>query len=66
MKIINNLKVEIPGTNTHYFHLEDYSVDTKDSVLIYGYDTLEHPPDLSSYKKSLQFSLYTCGTAEDI
>jgi hypothetical protein len=51
MKIINNLKVEIPGTNTHYFHLEDYSVDTKDSVLIYGYDTLEHPPDLSSYKK---------------
>ena len=52
MKIINNLKVEIPGTNTHYFHLEDYSVNTKDSVLIYGYDTLEHPPDLSSYKKN--------------
>jgi hypothetical protein len=57
MKIINNLKVEIPGTNTHYFHLEDYSVDTKDSVLIYGYDTLEHPPDLSEYKKKIYLNV---------
>lgn len=51
MKIINNLKIEIPGTNTHYFDLQDYSEDSNDEILIYGYDTLENPPKiLNSYK----------------
>ena len=57
MKIINNLKVEIPGTNTHFFHLEDYSRDPGNAVLIYGYDTLENPPDLSRYDKKVYLNV---------
>jgi len=51
MKIINNLKTEIPDTNTYYFDLQDYSIENSDTVLIYGYDTLENPPEiLNKYK----------------
>lgn len=51
MKIINNLKIEIPDTNTYYFDLQDYSIENSDTVLIYGYDTLENPPEiLNKYK----------------
>ncbi len=51
MKIINNLKIETPGTNTYYFDLQDYSEDSNDEILIYGHDTLENPPEiLNNYK----------------
>lgn len=42
MKVIKNLKLEINGTNTHYFDLDEYSEIFADSCLYYGYTFIEN------------------------
>ena len=41
MKVIKDLSVEVPGTNVHYFDLDEFSLDDGESVLYYGYNYLE-------------------------
>ena len=44
MKVIKDLSIEIPGTNVHYFNLDEFSNDSDtESVLAYGYGLLERP-----------------------
>ena len=40
MKVYKNLSIEIPGTNTHYFNLDEYSKESN-VALYYGYNFLE-------------------------
>ena len=56
MKIIKNLKIEVPGTNTHYFYLDNFSEDDSD-VLVYGYDCLLNPLDLSKYNRKIYLNV---------
>jgi hypothetical protein len=42
MKIIENLSIEIPGTNTHYFNLKEFNDHSTDEILCMGYTFLEH------------------------
>lgn len=41
MLVVKDLKTEIPGTNAHYFRLDQLSLNSKEHVLIYGYNNLE-------------------------
>ena len=44
MKVIKDLSIEIPGTNVHYFDLDEFNDDTDiENVLSYGYGLLENP-----------------------
>jgi hypothetical protein len=42
MRVIKDLSIEIPGTNTHYFKLDELSKDDGENVLLYGYVNLEN------------------------
>ena len=42
MRIIENLNLEIPGTNTHYFNLSEFSDPTSRESLYLGYTFLEN------------------------
>lgn len=41
MQVVKNLSIEIPGTNTHFFDLEEYSDKTSKNALFLGYSFLE-------------------------
>jgi hypothetical protein len=41
VKVIKDLSIEVPGTNAHYFNLDEFSSDGGDGVLYYGYNYLE-------------------------
>ena len=45
MKVIKNLSVEIPGTNTHYFNLDELSDENSYECIFYGYTFLENGVD---------------------
>ena len=47
MRIIENLSVEIPGTNTHYFDLSEFSNPTSKHSLYLGYSFLENQTNLN-------------------
>jgi len=42
MKIYKKLEIEIPGTNTHYFNLDEYSVEDSKDALYYGYTFIDN------------------------
>tara|TARA_R110001583_G_scaffold8965_14_gene42355 strand:+ start:91 stop:1026 length:936 start_codon:yes stop_codon:yes gene_type:complete len=48
MKIYKNLSIEVPGTNTHYFDLEDFGETKGAQALYYGWAFLTNgtPPEL--------------------
>jgi len=41
MKVIKDISLEIPGTNVHYFNLDEYTEDNNATILAYGYNFLE-------------------------
>lgn len=41
MKVIKDLSIEVPGTNVHYFKLDELSSDDGENVLYYGHNYLE-------------------------
>ena len=41
MKVYKDLRIEIPGTNAHYFNLDEYSEENENLALYYGYNYLE-------------------------
>ncbi len=41
MRVKKDLSVEVPGTNVHFFKLDEYASSDGDSVLYYGYNYLE-------------------------
>jgi hypothetical protein len=52
MKIIENLSIEIPGTNTHYFNLSEFTNHESDEALFFGYVFLENGINEEILKKS--------------
>jgi hypothetical protein len=50
MKIFKNLSIEIPGTNTHYFNLDEFNDDNSKDVIYYGYSFLENGFDKNLIK----------------
>lgn len=50
MRVLKNLTLEIPGTNTHYFRLDEFSNDDGKNVLLYGYQNLENNSDFDKVK----------------
>jgi hypothetical protein len=60
MKVIKNLEIEIPWTNTHYFELDQLSEENSDTCLYYGYSFLENGIDqnmLKNFKKNIYFNV---------
>lgn len=51
MKVIKDLKLEIPGTNTHYLDLDDHSEESSEACLFYGFTFLEQGTDKELLKK---------------
>lgn len=41
MKVIKDLSIEVPGTNAHYFNLDEFSAEDDECILYYGYNYLE-------------------------
>lgn len=41
MRVFKNLSVEIPGTNVHYFNLDELSISNSEEALFYGYAFLQ-------------------------
>ena len=61
MKVLKDLRVEIPGTNTHYFNFDELS-DNKDcdTLFIYGYENLlnnSNDKEIKKYKKKIYFNV---------
>jgi hypothetical protein len=46
MKIYKKLSLEIPGTNTHYFNLDEFNNDESIDAIYYGYTFLENGTDV--------------------
>lgn len=42
MKVYKKLTIEIPGTNTHYFNIDEFSVPESTDALYYGYSFIEN------------------------
>ena len=60
MKVIEKLILEIPGTNTHYFKLENYSNQNSNECLYFGYTFLENGTDqsfLSSFERNVYLNV---------
>ena len=60
MKVIKNLSVEIPGTNTHYFNLNELSDENSDECILYGYTFLENGADkniLNKHKRNVYLNV---------
>ena len=60
MKVTKNLSVEIPGTNVHFFRLDELSDNLSDVELFYGYTFLEHGINqeiLKSNSKNVYFNV---------
>jgi hypothetical protein len=51
MKIYKNLSIEIPGTNTHYFNIDEFEDYNQEHALYYGYSFLENGVDVDLLKK---------------
>ena len=51
MKVIKDISLEILGTNTHYFNLDEYSDNSNDEILVYGYNFLESHHMYNELKK---------------
>lgn len=41
MRVIKDLSIEVPGTNVHYFNLDELNSDDGENVLYYGHNYLE-------------------------
>lgn len=41
MRVVKDLSLEVPGTNAHYFNLDEFGSETGNAVLYYGYNYLE-------------------------
>jgi hypothetical protein len=55
MKIYKKLILEIPGTNTHYFNLDEFNDDNCEDAIYYGYTFLEYGTDnnlLTKHKRN--------------
>lgn len=50
MKIFEQLTLEIPGTNTHYFKLSEYNDDKSSEALYFGYTFIENGVDINNLK----------------
>jgi hypothetical protein len=60
MRVIKNLSIEIPGTNTHYFGLDEFSQDDRQQVLLYGYTNLENDYEfnkIKNYKRKIYLNV---------
>jgi hypothetical protein len=60
MRIIENLKLEIPGTNTHYFNLNEFNQESTENILCMGYTFLEDGiPNglLEGYKRKIYLNV---------
>jgi len=51
MKIVKKLTAEVPDTNIHYFRLDEWSNDDKETILMYGYDTQQAPELFKEHRK---------------
>jgi hypothetical protein len=51
MKIYKKLSLEIPGTNTHFFNLDEYNEDNSIDAIYYGYTFLENGTDVNLLNK---------------
>lgn len=52
MKVVKKLSIEIPGTNTHYFNLDNHNDQESKECLFYGYTFLENGIDLNLLKQN--------------
>lgn len=60
MKVIEDLLREVPGTNAHYFNLDEFSSDSGDSALYFGYNYLESGKSIESadaYRRKIYLNL---------
>lgn len=60
MKIIENLSIEIPDTNTHHFKLSEYNQEDSEDILCMGYTFLEngvHQGTLNNYKRKIYLNV---------
>ena len=51
MKVYEKLNIEIPGTNTHYFNLSEFSKNNSEDALYLGYTFLEQKTPYEYLKK---------------
>lgn len=59
MEVFKDLCCEVPGTNSHYFGIDDYS-EKSDTLLVYGYVNLESNKNdylFKRYKKVVYFNV---------
>ena len=62
MKVYKNLSIEIPGTNVHYFNLDDFDDESSNESLYYGYSWLENGVDrdtLNKYERNVYLNVTT-------
>jgi hypothetical protein len=62
MKVFKNLSIEVPGTNAHFFNLDEFNDETSNEALYYGYSCLEHgvnPEILKKYERNVYLNVTT-------
>jgi hypothetical protein len=62
MKVFKNLSIEVPGTNTHFFNLDEFNDETSNEALYYGYTCLENGVSseiLSKYERNVYLNVTT-------
>jgi len=60
MRVIKDVSLEIQGTNTHYFRLDELSEDDGENVLLYGYNHLlrnNHFNTIKDYKRKIYLNV---------
>lgn len=60
MRIIENLSIEIPDTNTHHFKLSEFNQEHSDDILCLGYTFLENGVPsglLDNYKRKIYLNV---------
>ena len=59
MKIIEDLRIEVPDTNAHHWDLKSYSKEDGDTVLFYGYNVASNrklQDKFAHYKRRIYFN----------
>ena len=59
MRIVEDLKIEVPDTNAHHWNLKSYSSESSEEVLFYGYNASSNSSLLnnySSFKRRMYFN----------
>lgn len=51
MRVVKDLKLEILGTNSHYFRLDEFNEDSETDILVYGYNFVQDSSKCEGLKK---------------